>query len=68
MISLDGLTSSEPVRNAEMFGLTDIPIYARLPSGVLTQIDGVSKAQIMTTAGAHDVIVLEISEKVSEEV
>ena len=67
MISYNGVLASEPFRAAWMLVLGDKPVYARLPDGRLREIDAVVEGRIVTSAGPHDVIVMEVSDKESAE-
>lgn len=67
MLGVGQLFASKPVADALFFGDGERPVYARLPDGSLRQLDAVSAARIITTAGPHDVIVLAVSEATATE-
>ncbi len=66
MITIAHLLNSAPVREALDFGWNERPVYARLADG-LHEIDAVEAVQIMTSMGAHDVIVIAVSGVASKE-
>ena len=60
MICIRDLLRASVIRDAMLFGHDERPIYARLPDGSLAQIDAVGEAQLRTSAGAHDIVVLAV--------
>ena len=60
MMTVRDLLHSTAIRNSMMFSYDDKPIYARLPDGSLAQIDAVGEAQLRTSMGAHDIVVLAV--------
>ncbi len=59
MITFGQLLNSPVAKELLAYGVTQIPVYARI-NGELYQIDAVDRTQITSTAGATDIVVLDV--------
>jgi hypothetical protein len=66
MLTVGQLFDSPALKDAVLYELDEKPVYVRLPDGSLHQVDAVGEAQIRTSAGAHDVVILAVSGLTSE--
>ena len=59
MLTVDDVAKNRYIKSLLNFGLPETPVYARVGDKLL-EINSVERAQIMTSAGPHDVVVIDV--------